>query len=226
MAKNSKFMGRTILLTVISILIVTVATGQEWWALDHSTRVSDSPWSNVISIRLYDNNFLHYSTWDSSVEYRIYPSGSPPDGLFDLEETLWIIWILAGLLFICSLLWDMRLLGILIGSGVLIIGALALVIFMLGIGSAVHDSLLSDLADTKSSGFFGAQQYDLTRGDGTTEIHQVIYGPSLGFWLALIALSVQIVAFAIRTYVVRESMMITDTYRKMNMGSDNAPGKA
>jgi hypothetical protein len=202
----------------LAILTITAASGQEWWAVEHSQRTVGNPWTTVRSLWLYDDGFLFQGVGGSTTYEKYYAlSSSSPYDLFNNEGTLRILWIGAGLFFICSMLWDLRLLGLLMGGAAVVLGALSIVVFALGIGNAVAGSDLAGLVGIEDAGFFGVDHYELPDGADTV-MHDVSYAPSIGFWLVVIALSLQLMAVSIRTFVVRESVVMDRASRTMGKG--------
>ena len=220
MTSYPKLVGVAILLTTLALLTVTAAAGQEWWHIEHSQQVVGNPWTTTRFMQLYDDGFLYQGLEPSPSYTKYYElTSSEPYNLFNNEGTLRILWIAAGLILILSLLWDMKLVGLLAGISVVVLGALSIAVFAFGIDDAVTGSDLGTLMGVQHVGFFGTETYEELVGTDTVA-HRVSYTPGVGFWLTVIALSFQLIAAAIRTYMARESLIVARASRDMGKASE------
>ena len=226
LAKISKFMGRAIVLTVFALMTILVAADQQLWSVSHSQRDSDNIWTTNRSLMLYDDGLIYYSESSSLPLYYSYSTlrQSPSlTTLFHNEDTLRVLWVGAGLLFICAVLLNLKFWELLIGIAGLIFGVTSIVMFAFGIGNAILGSDFDLALGIEGIGFSGTQYYEVPLSGNTVTIHFVKYGPQLGFWLMIVALALQTVAVSTRAYVVGEEVRLDRAHHSMDFEEADLP---
>lgn len=208
MSIHSKFMGRVILFSVLALMAMVAATGQEWWSIDHDQYRSDKVWRVTWTVHLYDDHYLYYFSDNVVTLYEPYYGDGlePVITLLNTEKTLLGWWSIAGLAFIASVLLDRRILGIATGLATLFLGITAILAFAFGVGPAIENSELAVAANVDNAGFYGVDYYTIPTETGVIYIHLINYGPELGFYLLLAAFGFSSIAVVTRFHVIRQSL--------------------
>ena len=231
MAVNSKYMGRTILLTVLALIAVAAASDKPWWDVERTSTSTDSAFVGRQGAELYDDHYLtyHFDSYGNryDVEYGVYAD----DSIFTLDPIIKLrtlfshvsvlsgLWLLAGVLFIVALLIDSQLSSLVVGGFAFAVGAFLLSIFTLEIGAAVANSRIATIIGlTRDVGFTSGYHYDTTIGT-VTYTEDVVCGPSLGFFLLFIAFLLQIAAFVLRAYVLSGTFAKDRMLREIDLDS-------
>jgi len=210
-AKNSMWMGRTVLLATIVVIVIVFVPSQEMWSISHTQAVySDghTTQTTTITMTLHSDFCLFCQSGGSAPIYMSYADQPTrqPGAFFNLEEGLRLAWIGAVLLFICAIFANLRLLSLIIGLAGSIIGISSIVAFVEGIGSALTSSQLFYYLGVSKVDFWGSSSYEVPLGGGYTEVHELVMGPSIGFWLLVAALFLQYAVITVRTFaMMRES---------------------
>ncbi len=189
----SRWGGRVILLTVLSIILALVALSMVWFSVS-VTRSYASPNTFLPG----DQTFLFYS--DHYVQGRTYTAYSEFWNLdtTSFADTIRVFvgwWIVAGLAFIAATVINSRSLSLITCGAALLMALVTVTIFVTSIGHSLPDVGLPvktvDFWGT-SSGVASDRSYSWT----------MTFNPTTGFFVLFLAMAIQTLAVSLRAYVV------------------------
>ncbi len=221
MAAISKSIGWTVILTFLAVVIAVASVDQPWWRVERTTSsaVYTEPF-HVDGLLFYDDYAMTYGPYSYGSNY-VYSASSSLHSLFASLIALSFIWAFFGILFIAFSLFERRLLSLVMGGVALAVGALAPILFFFEIADAAShlgNPIIEELNGDIS--FVGTHDSSLTFGDVVYNRHYS-FGPSSGFYLLVLAVIMQAIAYVLRSLAVLRTPKEEEV--KLNVVSDSPP---
>lgn len=192
--KESRFAGRTVLLTSTALILVVLSLVLPWFDFSYSATVSDPGFGPVHSYDSATFYLDHYSSGSQFSPYNDFEDSNLTNLMFR-EELLVALWAIAGLAFIGATLINAKGESVVFGGLAVLFGTLGIIQFAVGIGPAVADSCFAH-GTFSDIGFLGSG--DVVHGGAS---YHCDYGPSLAIASLVTALALQTVAVILRSNV-------------------------
>lgn len=204
--KLSKYAGWITLITVIALLMSSLALSMPWYKME-STReydLVDDVRLDTADYELFLDYYTEYLSYDLPYSVEDYSSawrGEELEEFMDFEEKLVYVWLAIGILYLVVVLLNLRITSLIIGAATVAVLLLAVVKFAAGIVNEVRNTniLPSEPWETEMMAW------------------------DTGFDLLVAATMVQAAAVLLRMHVINEQVADFNAAMSLTTGSPKGP---
>lgn len=187
----NKFSGRVVFLTMVSLLFVALSLSMPWYRVEYS-----GEYVAFDDVRVVSGEYTFYTDLVFNGEYYdeyLDPFQENPVGnLMGIETLLMEAWVAVGCLFVLAVLLDGKFWSILFGGTMLVIGMLAVLLFV----GWMDDAVVSSEYYYHTWGVVPEPDEFWVRMTSDTGFAE--FAPMQGFWMVVAAVLMQLIAVPLR----------------------------